>query len=45
MSMAALIVLVIFIVIDLDRPRRGLIQVDQSSMVGLKRQIEQGIGK
>jgi len=45
MSMTALIVLVIFIVIDLDRPRRGLIQVDQSSMTGLKRQIEKGIGK
>ena len=45
MSMTALIVLVIFIVIDLDRPRRGLIQVDQSSMAGLKQQIEKGIGK
>ncbi len=44
MSMTALIVLVIFIVIDLDRPRRGLIQVDQSSIAGLKRQIEKGIG-
>ena len=45
MSMTALIVLVIFIVIDLDRPRRGLIQVDQSSMAGLKQQIEKGIAK
>lgn len=44
-SMTALIVLVIFIVIDLDRPRRGLIQIDQSSMAGLKRQIEKGIVK
>ena len=34
-----------FIVIDLDRPRRGLIQVDQSSMAGLKQQIEKGIAK
>ncbi len=39
-SMAALIVLVIFIVIDLDRPRRGLIQVDQSSMSALRLQID-----
>ena len=39
-SMAALIVLVIFIVIDLDRPRRGLIQVDQSSMLALRLQID-----
>lgn len=38
-SMAILIVLVIFIVIDLDRPRRGLIQVDQSSLLELQRQI------
>ncbi|MBT8079278.1 MAG: hypothetical protein KJO31_11935 [Gammaproteobacteria bacterium] len=40
MSMSALIVLVIFIVIDLDRPRRGLIQVDQSSMLALRLQID-----
>lgn len=39
-SMTALIVLVIFIVIDLDRPRRGLIQVDQSSMLALRQQID-----
>ncbi|MDH3441255.1 MAG: hypothetical protein OEM63_10910 [Gammaproteobacteria bacterium] len=39
-SMAALIVLVIFIVIDLDRPRRGLIQVDQGSMLALRLQID-----
>lgn len=38
-SMAALIVLVIFIVIDLDRPRRGMIQVDQSSLLTLHQQI------
>ncbi len=35
LSMAGLIVLVIFIVIDLDRPRRGLIQIDQSTLVEL----------
>ncbi len=39
-SMTSLIVLVIFIVIDLDRPRRGLIQVDQSSMSALRLQID-----
>jgi hypothetical protein len=44
-SMAALIVLVIFIVIDLDRPRRGLIQVDQSSMMALRLQIDQDLGR
>ncbi len=36
LAMTGLITLVIFIVIDLDRPRRGLIQVDQSSMIDLK---------
>jgi len=44
-SMAALIVLVIFIVVDLDRPRRGLIQVDQSSMVALRLQIDQDLAR
>lgn len=34
-SMAVLIALVIFVIIDLDRPRRGLIQVDQESMTDL----------
>lgn len=33
---AFLISLIVFIIIDLDRPRRGLIQVDQSYMAGLK---------
>ena len=31
-----LIVLVVFIVIDLDRPKRGLIKVKQNSMMELK---------
>lgn len=31
----ALIVLLVFIIIDLDRPRRGLIHVDQASLTGL----------
>jgi len=35
LSMSLLIVLVIFIIIDLDRPRRGLIEVSQESMLDL----------
>jgi len=34
-AMSMLIVLVIFIIIDLDRPRRGLIEVNQDSMLDL----------
>lgn len=34
-AMSLLIVLVIFIIIDLDRPRRGLIEVNQESMLDL----------
>lgn len=33
--MMALIVILVFMIIDLDRPRRGLIEVDQSPMVEL----------
>ncbi len=33
------IVLMLLFVIDLDRPRRGLIQVSQSSMFVLQRQL------
>lgn len=33
--MSLLISLIVFIIIDLDRPKRGMIQVDQSSMVEL----------
>lgn len=33
--LVALIVVLVFIIIDLDRPRRGLIEVDQSSLVSL----------
>jgi hypothetical protein len=32
-----LITLIVFIIIDLDRPRRGLIQVDQDAMLELRR--------
>ncbi len=34
-AMTVLIVMVIFIIIDLDRPRRGLIEVNQESMLDL----------
>lgn len=37
---ALLIVSVILVVIDLDRPRRGLIRVSQHSMVELKKSLE-----
>ena len=33
--MVGLIVLLVFVIIDLDRPRRGLIEVNQSSFVAL----------
>lgn len=38
--MVALVVVMVFIIIDLDRPRRGLIQVSQRSLVGLKTSID-----
>jgi hypothetical protein len=31
-AMIVLIVLLLFVIIDLDRPRRGLIEVDQTPM-------------
>ena len=34
--MVVLIVLLVFIIIDLDRPRRGLIEVSQKSLVDLQ---------
>ncbi|MGB5344761.1 MAG: hypothetical protein WBN23_01220, partial [Woeseia sp.] len=33
--LVALIVVLVFIIIDLDRPRRGLIEVNQASLVSL----------
>lgn len=35
--MSLLIVLIVFIIIDLDRPKRGLIQVSQQSILDLKK--------
>jgi Protein of unknown function (DUF4239) len=42
--MVALIVVLVFIILDLDRPRRGLIQVSQASMVALQTAIRAEIG-
>ncbi|RPJ12599.1 MAG: DUF4239 domain-containing protein [Deltaproteobacteria bacterium] len=38
--LVAMIVVLAFIIIDLDRPRRGLIRVDRSSLVNLKVAID-----
>jgi hypothetical protein len=38
--LVVLIVGLAFIIVDLDRPRRGLIQVDQSSLTRLKAAID-----
>ncbi len=38
--MVGLIVVLVFIIVDLDRPRRGLIQVDQHSLLELKASID-----
>jgi hypothetical protein len=43
-----LIVMLVFIIIDLDRPRRGLIEVRQDSMIEIRETIveaSQGSGK
>jgi hypothetical protein len=42
--MVALIVVLVFIILDLDRPRRGLIQVSQASLVDLQSSIHAEIG-
>ena len=40
--MVLLIVVLVFIVIDLDRPQRGLIQVYQKSLIELQADISAG---
>lgn len=40
--MLVLIVLIVFIIIDLDRPRRGLIEVDHRSLTSLQAAIDAG---
>jgi hypothetical protein len=42
--MVALIVVLVFIIVDLDRPRRGLIKVDQQSLVDLQNALSADIG-
>lgn len=37
--LVALVVTMVFIIIDLDRPRRGLIEVSQQSLVALKAEV------
>jgi hypothetical protein len=39
LGLVALIALVVFLIIDLDRPRRGLIQVSQESLLNLQQTI------
>lgn len=39
--MSGLVVLVVFIIVDLDRPRRGIIQVNQDSLVDTQVQIQE----
>lgn len=39
-TLIVLIVVLVFIIVDLDRPRRGLIRVDQSSLTVLKAAID-----
>jgi len=40
LSLAVLIALVIMVIMDLDRPRRGLIEVSQQAMVSLRDSLE-----
>ena len=40
MSLAVLIALVIMVIMDLDRPRRGLIEVNQQSMISLRESVK-----
>jgi hypothetical protein len=42
--LVVLIVVLVFIILDLDRPRRGLIQVSQASMVELQTTIRADMG-
>jgi uncharacterized membrane protein (Fun14 family) len=40
--MVALIVVLVFVILDLDRPRRGLIEVSQKSLVDLQAAVRSG---
>ncbi|WP_082990172.1 bestrophin-like domain [Woeseia oceani] len=41
-AMVTLIVMLVFIIIDLDRPRRGIIEIDQSSLIKLQQPASSG---
>jgi hypothetical protein len=43
-SMVALIVALVFVILDLDRPRRGLIEVSQKSLLDLQAAIRAEAG-
>lgn len=43
-SMMVLIVILVFLIIDLDRPRRGLIEVDQTKLVLASQAMQPGTG-
>lgn len=43
--MVGLIVVLVFTIVDLDRPRRGLIQVDHRSLIDLQRQVRADIDR
>ena len=38
--MVGLIVLVVFMIIDLDRPRRGFIRIDQTTLADLEKAMQ-----
>jgi hypothetical protein len=40
--MVSLVVLLMFVILDLDRPRRGIIQVDPQSLFDVKASIDRG---
>ena len=43
--LVVLIVILAFVILDLDRPRRGLIQIDQSSLVALKSSMHDSVSR
>ena len=44
-AMVGLIVVLVFIIIDLDRPRRGLIRISQESIIELQKSISVTVGE
>jgi hypothetical protein len=43
LTLIVLIVVIIWVIIDLDRPRRGLILVSQQSMISLQESLNKDI--